>query len=205
MSIFAKHFVVRNSTFARALALFTAAGAVSAILAGAGTASAARALVPATGCSYETDFVGDYSVVGNIGIGNLSPTSGGSGRARNLYCPMPDSASNPRSSVTQLWVAGFDANNDPGVSGSLDGRVLAQMCGHDDWAGGAFCSNWVEVTSNTQSGIQYDTNIGVFTGSSDPLPMFKNASFANWYTNLVVALPRKGISGSSWLYGITTI
>ena len=48
-------------------------------------------------------------------------------------------------------------------------------------------------------------HVMVFAGSSDPLPMFKNASFANWYTNLVVALPRKGISGSSWLYGITTI
>jgi hypothetical protein len=204
MSILAKHFVVRNSTLARALALFTAAGAVSAILASAGTAAAARALVPATACSYETDFVTDYKVVGNIGIGNQS---GGTGpRARNLYCPMPDSASNPRSTVTQLWVSGYDANNDPPAPTNLpvDGRVLAQVCGHDDWAGGFFCSSWAEATTFTQSGIQYDTNIGALTASTDPLPMFKNPAYANWYTNLVVALPRPGIYGATWLYGFST-
>ncbi len=204
MSIFAKHVIVRSSTLARAFALFTAAGAVSAILASAGTAAAARAVIPASACSYETDFITDYKISSNIGIGNTS--SGTGSRARNLYCPMPDSAGNPRSSVTQLWVAGYDANNDPPAPANLpaDGRVLAQVCGHDDWAGGFFCSSWAEATYNTQAGVQFDTNIGAGTAASDPLPMFKNPSYANWYTSLVVALPRSGIYGATWLYGFTT-
>ncbi len=93
MSLFAKHIIARSSSIARAFALFTAAGAVSGILASAGTAAAARAVIPASACSYETDFITDYKIVGNIGIGNTS--SGTGSRARNLYCPMPDSAGNP--------------------------------------------------------------------------------------------------------------
>jgi hypothetical protein len=181
------------------VSLFVAATAAGHVLSTSAPADAARALVSASACYIETGYDGDYSF--NHGIENLS---GGLGsRSRKVYCPVPDTAANPRSSVSQLWIAGFDMNNEtPNANIDWDGRVLAQICLTEDWWYGVSCSNWVEVTPNTWTG-HFDTNIANFGTANDPVPLLKSPGVANWYPNLIVSLPRTGVYGASRFKGFT--
>ena len=203
--------IARRPTLVRCIAIFAAAAASGAVVARSTPAQAARALVPAAACYTESDFNGDYHFVNGAAIANSGS------RARKVFCPIPTTDTNPRnptgaiSGISQFWVSGIDGNNEPpsanlSTGGNMDpdGRVLAQICMRDDWAGGTVCSSFVEVTSNTESRL-FDTNIALSTLSTDPVPVLKNTSLANWYPTLVVSIPRPGVAGWSALHGFTTL
>lgn len=186
------------------IALFTAACAGSFIVAHATPAQASRAIVHASACLIETDYVGDYKISAN-GIANASGDPGG--RARRVYCPLPDETGNAinqtDSKIDALYVSGIDSNNaSPNYSNlEQDSRALAQTCVRSYSGAPAICSNWVELTSGTYTGA-FDTNIAAFTGASDPVPFVK--AYPDHYSVLVVNLPKNGIYGWSSLSGFST-
>ncbi|MDC0746746.1 hypothetical protein [Polyangium mundeleinium] len=192
------------------IALFTAACAASFVVAHATPAQASRAIVHATACMIETDYMGDYKISAS-GIANASGSSGvdPGARARRVFCPLPDETYNsinqtvPESRTDVLYVSGVDSNNSvPNHTNyEQDGRAIAQTCVRSYGGAPALCSYWVELTSGTYTGA-FDTNIAAWTGANDPVPFVK--AYPDYYPVLVVNLPKSGIYGWSSLSGFST-
>jgi hypothetical protein len=158
------------------------AAAVLLTLGGSAQAATTYNRVPASGCLFETDYVGDY-VFSYGGISNNS--SGVGARARNLHCPLVDP-----SKIWDIAADGYDANNDPGA-----GVPTAKICQTQNYG--------TTVTCTAATPLLGGTSTGPFTtwlphSLSDGL---RNPSYAAWYAELVISLPQQGIYGPSSFYG----
>lgn len=183
-----------------AIGLSVAAPVVMAIL--PGTASAYRAY-PAAGCTYETDYVGDY--VWSMGIANQS--SGISPRARNIRCPIIDDNSGApgattsnvswRPAVSSIYVTGYDGNN-----GTTDYyNAQATVCYVFREGTGSSCS-----TPKVLRPIATDvTFTGPFQVALDAAQVNKlKEAWQGDYSFIQIQIPHNGPLGNSAIYGYST-
>lgn len=189
-----------KSTLVKSASLFVAAAAAGFILSDAVPAKAAKALVPASACWVDTDYMGDYTF--DRGIVN---NSGGIGaRPRRVVCPIPDNATNPRSGITSMLFDGFDGDNNPQTSTDISHTVLAHVC-LQKFSGDPRDATSIQCSADAQ-GLG-GTSTGPFDASvtGDAITLLHNESdFVDAYANLFVQITSNGTVGKSQFYGFTT-
>lgn len=145
---------------------------------------------PATMCSAETDWIGDYHLDGAGAIGNLS--GGISARARKIHCPVISDFSFRQEDITSVEVY-FDDKNPDGGDGT---DVKIQVCSQS-LSNGPSCS---------QASATMDTSVSrrMIVAGPDAI-RFLQTRAAGYFSEVQIAIPKSSSGGESKILGLVFV